>query len=62
MEYNIPIRFVNFLFGEMRIYSLRDFSFIFTLIYNNSFNGFIEKLQYEIAYFLTGMACPHPYV
>ena len=31
----IPIRFVDFLFGEIRIYSLGDFSFIFSLIYDD---------------------------
>ena len=50
----IPIRFVDFLFGEMRIYSRTDFSFIFSLINDDFFIGFIEKLQGEIFSFLTG--------
>jgi hypothetical protein len=32
---NIPIRFVDFSFGEMRIYSCRDFPFIFSLIFED---------------------------
>ena len=52
------IRFVDFSFDEMRIYSRREFSFIFSLIYDDFFNGFIKKLQVEISSFLTGMAFP----
>ena len=43
-EISIPILFVDFLFVEMRIYSSTDFSFIFSLINEYFFNGFIEKM------------------
>jgi hypothetical protein len=46
----------------MQIYSRMDFSFIFSLIYDDFFNEFIEKLQGEVSSFLTGMAFPHPFV
>ena len=38
------------------------FFIIFFFNIRRFFNGFIEKLQGEISSFLTGMACPHPFV
>ena len=42
----IPIRFLDFSFGEMRIYSLGDFfSFIFSLIFGDFLLDLLTKLQ-----------------
>ena len=48
--YHIPIRLVDFLFGKMLIYSRRDFSFIFYLIYDD-FYGFIKKYRVKTLHF-----------
>ena len=46
-------RFVDFLFGEMCIYSRRDFFIYFLSNKWWFFNGFNEKLKGEISSFLT---------
>ena len=56
----IPIRFVDFLFVTMRIFSWHAFPFPQSLLYDDFFHGFIERLQVEILSFLTGMAFSPP--
>ena len=56
----IPIRFVDFLIGEI-LFVPADIFHLFFLLYTMIFNGFIEKLLSEISSFLSGMAFPnHP--
>jgi hypothetical protein len=45
--------------AEISIYSRRDFSFIFSLIYDDFLMDFIEKLQGEISSFLMEMGHFH---
>ena len=57
-----PIRFVDFSFGEMRIYSLGDFfSFIFSLIFGDFLLDLLTKLQ-EISFFNTKVCGNAPFL
>ena len=47
----IPIKFVDFLFGEMCIYSLRDFFFFLHIIYNDFLMDFLNKYRVKYPHF-----------